>query len=75
MVWKVFNRMAGESEMVLQLLLDGPFKRVRDDNHVDPYSILVWDRSRDPVIEAVMISMASQQGVSFLSPGRIVEER
>jgi hypothetical protein len=29
----------------------------------------------DPVIEAVMMSMASQQGVSFLSPGRIVEER
>ena len=53
MVWKVFNRMAGESEMVLQLMLDGPFKRVRDDNHVDPHSILVWDRSRDPVIEAV----------------------
>lgn len=53
MVWKAFNRMAGESEMVLQLLLDGPFKRVRDDNHVDPHSILVWDRSRDPVLEAV----------------------
>jgi len=53
MVWKAFNRMAGESEMVLQLMLDGPFKRVRDDNHVNPHSILVWDRSRDPVIEAV----------------------
>ena len=53
MVWKALNRMAGESEMVLQFLLDGPFKRVRDDNHVDPHSILVWDRSRDPVLEAV----------------------
>lgn len=29
----------------------------------------------DPVIEAVMISTASQQGVSFLSPGRVIEER
>ncbi|QQE63825.1 hypothetical protein GFS31_04950 [Leptolyngbya sp. BL0902] len=29
----------------------------------------------DPVIEAVMISTASQQGVSFLSLGRVIEER
>ncbi|MCP9829331.1 hypothetical protein KBZ19_12635 [Synechococcus sp. L2F] len=39
----------------LLALLDGPFKRVRDDNHVDPHSILVWDSSRIPVIEAVGI--------------------
>lgn len=39
----------------LMALLDGPFKRVRDDNHVDPHAILVWDRSRIPVIEAVGI--------------------
>ena len=43
------------SDELLQALLDGPFKRVRDDNHVDPHSILVWDRSRVPVIEAVEI--------------------
>lgn len=43
-----------ENELLLALV-DGPFKRVRDDNHVDPYSILVWDRSRTPVIEAVEI--------------------
>jgi hypothetical protein len=53
MAWKAFNRRAGNSERMLQILLDGPFKRVRDDNHIDPHSILVWDRSRDPVIEAV----------------------
>jgi hypothetical protein len=28
-----------------------------------------------PVIEAVMISTASQQGMSFVSPGRVIEER
>jgi hypothetical protein len=27
----------------------------------------------DPVIEAVMVSTASQQGMSFVSPGRIIE--
>jgi hypothetical protein len=41
-----------DNELLLALV-DGPFKRLRDDNHVDPYSILVWDRSRTPVIEAV----------------------
>ena len=39
----------------LLALLDGPFKRVRDANHMDPHAILVWDRSRIPVIEAVGI--------------------
>ena len=42
-----------EADLLLQFLLDGPFKQVRDDNHVDPHRILVWDRSRDPVFEAV----------------------
>lgn len=28
-----------------------------------------------PVIEAVMISTASQQGISFVSPGRVIAER
>ncbi|MEA5448556.1 DUF3124 domain-containing protein [Leptolyngbya sp. CCNP1308] len=28
----------------------------------------------DPVIEAIMISTASQQGMSFVSPGRVIEE-
>lgn len=28
----------------------------------------------DPVIEAVMISTASQQGISFVSPARVIEE-
>lgn len=43
------------SDELLLALLDGPFKRVRDDNHVDPHSILVYDASREPVIEAVDI--------------------
>ncbi|WP_017302468.1 DUF3124 domain-containing protein [Nodosilinea nodulosa] len=28
----------------------------------------------DPVVEAVMISTASQQGMSFVSPGRVIDE-
>ena len=40
---------------LLLSLLDGPFKRARDDNHVDPHSILVYDASRQPVIEPVGI--------------------
>lgn len=45
---------AQDNELLLALV-DGPFKRLRDDNHVEPYSILVWDRSCTPVIEAVEI--------------------
>jgi hypothetical protein len=41
------------SDELLQALLDGPFKRLRDDNHVDPYSILVCDPAQTPVIQAV----------------------
>lgn len=40
--------------------------------------LVTWRAARevsDPVIEAVMISTASQQGVSFLSPGRVITER
>jgi hypothetical protein len=55
MFWRSFQALAGDRELMLQFLLDGPFRRLRDDNHVDPHSILVWDRSRDPVIEAVEI--------------------
>ena len=43
------------SDELLLALLDGPFKRVRDDNHVDPHAILVWESARSPVIEAVEI--------------------
>jgi hypothetical protein len=42
-----------DSDQLLQFLLDGPFRRLRDDNHIDPHSLLVWDRQRDPVMEAV----------------------
>lgn len=41
------------SDELLLALLDGPFRRLRDDNHVDPHAILVWDSSRSPVIESV----------------------
>lgn len=43
-----------ENELLLALL-DGPFKVVRDDNHIDPHSILVYDIRRHPVIQSVDI--------------------
>jgi hypothetical protein len=49
------SQQPGASDELLLALLDGPFKRVRDDNHVDPHAILVWDSARSPVIEAVEI--------------------
>ncbi len=42
-------------DAVLAALLDGPFRRLRDTNHVDPHRILVWDQQRQPVIQAVTI--------------------
>jgi hypothetical protein len=40
--------------------------------------IVAWraaDAVSDPVVEAVMISTISQQGISFVSPGRVIQER
>lgn len=40
--------------------------------------IVEWTASKDlaePVIEAVMISTSSQQGISLISPGRVIQER
>ncbi|WP_204138067.1 DUF3124 domain-containing protein [Halomicronema sp. CCY15110] len=40
--------------------------------------IVVWraaDAVSNPVVEAVMISTISQQGISFVSPGRVIQER
>jgi hypothetical protein len=40
--------------------------------------IVAWqsaDAVSDPVMEAVMISTISQQGISFVSPGRVTQER
>ena len=37
---------------LLAALLDGPFRRLRAEKHVDPHSILVWDRQRQPAIQA-----------------------
>lgn len=34
-------------------LLDGPFKNLRDTNHVDPYSVLVYDAAQQPVLQAL----------------------
>jgi hypothetical protein len=30
-------------------LLDGPFRRLRDDNHVDSHRILIWDQQQQPI--------------------------
>jgi hypothetical protein len=38
--------------------------------------VVIWQASRtvsSPVIEAVMVSTTSQQGLSFISPGRVIE--
>ena len=43
------------SEPLLAALLDGPFRRLRDDNHVDPHRILVWDEQQQPLIQALSI--------------------
>jgi len=40
--------------------------------------LVAWRAAADvvpPVIEAVMISTTSQQGISFVSPGRVIEQR
>jgi hypothetical protein len=42
-------------DLLLAALLDGPFRRLRDDNHVDPHRILVWDQKQQPVIQALTI--------------------
>jgi hypothetical protein len=49
------NQAHNDGDELLLALLDGPFKRVRDDNHVDPCSILVYDDSRQPIVQAVAI--------------------
>lgn len=46
------GREAQEDEE-LAALLDGPFQTVRDQNHVEADCVLVWDRSRHPVLESV----------------------
>jgi hypothetical protein len=40
---------------ILAALLDGPFRRLRDDNHIDPHRILVWDEQQQPVIQSLTI--------------------
>jgi hypothetical protein len=47
------KKVAPDCDELLLALLDGPFKRLRDDNHVDPCTILVYDAARKPIIEAV----------------------
>ena len=42
-----------EENAELMALLSGPFAAVRDQNHVEPAEVLVWDRQREPVIESV----------------------
>ncbi len=47
-----YHREEKENEELLALL-NGPFAAVRDQNHVEPDRVLVWDRQREPVIESV----------------------
>lgn len=47
-----YHREEQENEELLALL-DGPFKDVRDQNHVEADRVLVWDRQREPVVESV----------------------
>ena len=42
-------------DTILAALLEGPFRRLRDDNHIDPHRILVWDQQQQPVIQALTI--------------------
>jgi hypothetical protein len=37
----------------LLALNDGPFKKLRDDNFIDPEKILVYDTTRAPIIQAL----------------------
>lgn len=43
------------ADALLAALLDGPFRQLRDDNHIDPHRILVWDQQCEPVIHALPI--------------------
>lgn len=38
---------------LLEALLDGPFRRLRDDNHIDPHRLVVWNQQREPVVQAL----------------------
>lgn len=46
-------RITKQSNELLLSLLDGPFKALRDNNYIDPTSLLVWDSLSQPVIKAV----------------------
>lgn len=37
----------------LAALLDGPFKRLRDRNHLEADRVLVWDRTQSPQLASV----------------------
>ena len=51
---RVDRALVAAGDSLLAALFDGPFRRLRDDNHVDPHRILVWDRLREPVIQALL---------------------
>ncbi len=50
---RVDRALVAAGDSLLAALFDGHFRRLRDDNHVDPHRILVWDRLREPVIQAL----------------------
>ncbi len=42
-----------QEDKELAALLSGPFQAVRDQNHVEADCVLVWNRTRHPVLESV----------------------
>lgn len=52
---------------ILAALLDGPFRRLRDHNHIDPLRIQVWDLQEKPVIPPRQLDHSGTR-YSYLMP-------
>ncbi|PZV09347.1 MAG: hypothetical protein DCF32_02695 [Leptolyngbya sp.] len=64
------------TEVVVDSRMDRSANRSNTTGGVGANFIVEWQSAvpvSDPVVEAVMISTASQQGMSFVSPARIIE--
>lgn len=65
------------TEVVIDSRMDRSANRSDVAGGVGANFIVQWQSAAavsDPVVEAVMISSASQQGMSFVSPARVVDE-
>jgi len=54
------------------------FVKEQDTSGGSEQTLLKWTAQQGvtkPVVEAVMISTAFHQGISLISPGRVIEER